>query len=93
MKLIYVYGNGDYDAVTFEQAGYDDPETLRELFDGAWSNDNHSYTLEFKDDEGYDCEVEIDAYEFSEVDEEFINFVRNEIQDYDQSKCANFYVV
>ena len=34
-----------------------------------------------------------EVFEFGEVDEKFIDFIRNEIQDYDMSKHQNFYII
>lgn len=35
---------------------------------------------------------ELSVYEFDSIDPKFIEFVRDNIQDYDQSKEQNFYV-
>jgi hypothetical protein len=42
-------------------------------------------------DDGYYFEVKL--LEFGDVDPKFIEFVHKKIQDYDQSKACNFYVV
>lgn len=39
--------------------------------------------------EGYDGKI----LEFGEVDPEFIDFIKNDIMDYDDSKHKNFYVI
>lgn len=92
MKLLYVTGDGDYNAVEFEDAGYDKPDKLKDLWQKAWKESNHRSTVEVTED-GETYELEIEAYQFGPVDPHFISFVTSSVQDYDQSKCSNFYIV
>lgn len=41
--------------------------------------------------EEHDGDFELELFEFDEIDPKFIKFIRNEIQDYDDSKHSNFY--
>ena len=84
MKMIYVSGNDDFAALDFEK--HFNGKTVKEIIDSEFSN--HTSSIEFETDEG---NFEIELYNFGEVDPEFINFVNNQILDYDQSKHTNFY--
>lgn len=81
MKIIYVMAENDYDALDFEEA-YGDHPTL-ELWEKAKSGEiaGKEYSLMVK------------ALEFKEVDPKFLQFIQNELMDYDDGKHQNFYVV
>ena len=81
MKVIYFSGYGDYDAIAFEKA----KPNLPKLFDRI---KNGLETIEWDE-----CEGDVYAYEFGGVDEKFVEFIRNKIQDYDSMKQCNFYIV
>ena len=78
MKLLYVSGDGDYDALEFERE-----------FEGKLVSD--IITLVFDDDVDYESDFDFELFEFEDIDPNFIQFVRNYIQDYDHAKAANFY--
>lgn len=84
IKVLYVYGN-DYAAVDFENSDYT-PKIVYEILER-----NSETELEQLKEKYGDTEFKI--LEFGEVDENFIAFVRNDIQDYDISKDQNFYIV
>ena len=77
MKLIYVSGD-DYAALEFEN--YFKGKNVEEIIGRFIIND-----------EEHDGDFEIKLFEFDEIDPKFIKFIRNEIQDYDDSKHSNFY--
>lgn len=80
MKVIYVYyENGDYGALEFER--YFQGKSVDEIIERFFDND-----------EEYDGDFDMELYEFGEVDEKFIEFIRDEIHDYDDSKHRNFYL-
>lgn len=79
MKVIYFVGYGDYDAIEFEKEGID----LGKLFDSI--KNGKSYI------DGNGFEADLYAYEFGEVDENFVKFIRSEIQS--SKKQINFYIV
>ena len=81
MKVILVESDGDYGAMTFEQEV--DESEYRKYFDLA-KDAGGKY-------EGDEWSVE--AHEFGEVDPKFVDFITNHIQDYDDSKHTNFFVV
>lgn len=80
MKAIYVYyENGDYGALEFER--YFKGKSVNEIIERFFDND-----------EEYDGDFDMELYEFGEVDEKFIDFIRHKIHDYDDSKHQNFYL-
>jgi hypothetical protein len=77
MKILFVSGDDDFAAVTFEnEVGLKKAKEL--LAEGK--------PIE---GEGFIAKV----LEFGEVDQKFIDFISDEIQDYDDSKHKNFYVL
>ncbi len=84
MKVLAIVHGDDYEALMFEQRY---PITLE-----TWNrvNDGEEISVDLGDGEIQVLDVE--AFEFGEVDPEFIEFVRKFI-DYDQSKSSNFYIV
>ena len=89
MKIITVKDSdyGDYGAMEFEHSSYCTEEKLRELYTLA---EQGPYLLDMPDK---GCQLKIEAFEFEEVDPEFIQFMIDEFLDYDALKSHNFYVV
>ena len=88
MKIIEVWGYVDFGAMTFEE-NFDSSDYL-----GLWNKAMNSHNNKTKIEVGeYGEEIYIKAYEFGEVDEEFINYVKGNIMDYDSMKHNNFYIV
>ena len=85
MKVLYVYGDDDYAALTFED------ELRLSTHEGLIK----SY------DEAIECGGETEivdgiyavAMQFESVDMKFIKKIKNEVMDYDSMKHSNFYVV
>jgi hypothetical protein len=87
MKILLVWGDDDYGALTFENAHDSSPEGLKK-FEQKLIEAGGVYSEE--SDEG---QFNAKIYEFEEIEPKFIEFVRNEIQDYDDSKHKNFYLM
>lgn len=86
MKILYVYGDGDFAACSFE--GWGGVERLKNEYPDVIAR-GADFTLDLGEDDG--GEVYLEFKEFKDVDPDFIAFIRSEIQDYDASKCSNFY--
>lgn len=84
MKVLYVHGS-DFSAVDFERSNY----TVKEIYELCLEN-NGIYAI---DDEENNFYADFQAFEFGDVDPEFIRFIRHDIQDYDISKAHNFFVL
>lgn len=87
MKIIYVYGGDDYGAMFFEQQYGTDDESLNRAIKNIEAN-NGKLTV-YGEEINYVAEV----LEFGEIDPKFVDFIKNNIQDYDDSKHTNFYLV
>lgn len=79
-KVLYVWGDDDYGALTFEE-GSVSKEAMFESLKAEPDNE--------KSFDGFNAK----ALEFGEVDPEFIKFIQMEIQDYDDTKHKNFCVI
>lgn len=87
MKIIYVHGDEDYGANYFEEEYGLSSECLARA---AADIEAQGGKMVVEDDEGsYIAEIK----EFGDIDPDFIEFVKGEIQDYDNSKHVNFYPV
>ena len=84
MKMIRVYGD-DFSALLFEKQFINC--SVKEMIVRIESGEN----LQFIDDNGDEYTCEIEVFNFKGIDPNFINFVRNAIQDYDMAKSDNFY--
>ncbi len=82
-KVIRVYDDGDYGAMTFDQSGISVEDAYK-----AAKNNAGEWQYNIDGDEVY-----VNSYEFGEVDQKFIDFIRNNFIDYDQSKACDFYIV
>ena len=83
MKILHVYGE-EYSALNVEQEiGLDDAYQLAKANGGSVDidNDNGCYM------------ASVDVLTFGEVDSKFVDFIRNSIMDYDDSKHENFYEI
>ena len=95
MKVLYVGGTYSFAALEFEKnfraSKYSD------IWKKARSNEGNKTIIKRTVAEGTMDEHEqkfiFEAYEFDEVDSDFIKFVRNEIQDPDSMKHNNFYII
>lgn len=77
MRILWVTGDDDYAAVDFE-TDWIVEKAYDEIKQGK-NIDGDNYRVELID--------------FADVDQRFVEFVQREIQDYDDSKHKNFYVV
>lgn len=81
MKILLVRGEGDYGALDFEN-----------VFSGQTVDSLIARVEAGEMLEGEDGALDATVHEVGGLDYRFVDFVRSEIQDYDQSKHANFYV-
>ncbi|MBT9167788.1 MAG: hypothetical protein DDT19_01131 [Syntrophomonadaceae bacterium] len=88
MKILKIIADGDYDALTFEEkfSGQKISDLIAQVENGKM--------LAYKDDESDEEATELNTrvYDVGEIDERFLQFVRNEVQDYDDVKHSNFYL-
>lgn len=89
MKVLEVYGDGDYAAVSYEDAVSSGEVDTLELFNKA---KEAGKSLEYVNEET-DTYFDYEAHEFGEVDPDFVSFVLSEICDYDYLKHHGMYVV
>lgn len=81
-RVLYVgAGNGDYSMMLFEEK-YDGTPVIDIIND-------IEYYKSTKEDEG---SWELKTFEYDQVDPKFVEFVRDRIQDYDDSKHHGFYL-
>lgn len=90
MKILYVWGDDDYGALMFEQSKY----SVEQVAEMCQETDSISieyteFVGEFEETTQFNAKV----YEFKEVDPNFVHFIKADIQDYDDGKHKNFYVV
>lgn len=90
VKLLYVYGDGDYNVVDFENSELG-KKPYKEVYDLILNEYGGSYTEE--DDEGNEA-FTVCAYEFEDtvVTQDFIDFL-NDKKDYDVTKCEDWFIV
>ena len=79
MKILIISGDGDYAACAFEESGMTVEEAAKKVEAGEELSE--------------DGEFEGRVLEFGEVDPKFVEWVKNEVVDYDDGKHTAFYVV
>lgn len=87
MRVLFIEGDGDYDAMTIEELysiGY-----LVELLDNKV---DEPYALERQDGVVY-FSATITIKEFGDVDPAFIDFMLDNFVDYDTTKARNFHIL
>lgn len=82
-KILLVSGDDDYAAMTFEQSNI----SVKEAYELAVEAGGR-YETEIDE-----TSVNFRAYEFGEIDPDFITFIGDNIQDYDHTKSTDFYTV
>jgi len=75
-RILLVTGDDDYHALRFEEKHGGTP--VKDVIDNI---------SEFQSDEW-----ELKVLMFGSIDPKFIQFIKNNIQDYDDSKTTNFYI-
>lgn len=92
MKILYVYGDDDYSALTFcdELKLANDADLLR-IWNEAKQNGGET-TIK---GDGEEYEIFCRACEFGNVDEKFVEWIKYDIEllDYDESKSRDFFVI
>lgn len=87
-KVLLVSGLSDYGVVSFEYYNKKNNMTLQDWVKRLESKESKT---EYIDTNDYDFSVEL--YTFGEIDKKFVEFIRDEIVDYDMSKHTDFFVV
>lgn len=82
-RFVHVYGDCDYAALTFEES--EKFKQLGEIFKDA----QHGEEILLDEEE----EIFGMLYDFGEVPDSFVEFVRDHVQDYDDSKHRNFFAI
>lgn len=84
MRMIYVSGDGDFSAIHFEQkfSGQLVSNIIKEIF-----NNSSIFTFENEEGDKITCKL----FNYTDIDSRFIEFIRNSMLDYDNSKHKNFY--
>lgn len=94
MKVLYVYGDDDFSALTFcDQLRYDNDTDLLRLWNEATANGGETVLTNDDEDDGY--EIYCRACTFGDVDPKFIEWLKfdSDLIDYDMSKARDFFVV
>lgn len=83
-KRVFLYVRGDdYSALSFQQE-FD----MQKFYEEMKKEEKTEETI--STDEVY---AEVEIKEFTQIDDNFINFIRNHIMDYDSSKHTDFFEV
>jgi|WetSurMetagenome_2_1015567.scaffolds.fasta_scaffold08618_8 hypothetical protein len=91
MKFIRVSSDDDdYGAEVFEQSSYNTKEGIKKLWEDAY---NSPINFIVTDDEHNPVRVQVEALSFKEVDPDFVDYIKNEMFDYDLMKDDNIYAV
>lgn len=94
MKVLYVYGDDDFSALTFcDELHYDNDADLLRIWNEAKASGGETVLTNYDEDDGY--EIYCRACEFGDVDEKFIGWIKQDVEllDYDDSKARDFFVV
>lgn len=84
MRLLFISGDDDYHFLTFEQQ---DEFSIEEIVDICEKSKDEEHRFEIEDTH-FDAKL----YEFGEVDEKFIDFIKS-IQDYDDEKHRGWIIL
>lgn len=87
MKILFVSGEGDYDTMDFadSRSGKKASELIEYVEGGGM------IYVEQEDEDEDDVVLEAKVIEVGAVDKRFIDFIRDSIQDYDDTKVRNFW--
>lgn len=89
IRLLDVGSDSDYGASVF-----DEEFKVEDVVQGMEPGDVKTLTIKAEKDIGYpDMEIYVELFEFGEVDDKFIEYIKDRIQDYDDSKHHNFYIL
>lgn len=86
-KILYINGDGDYDAMVFERKFPNMERVAKELAAGA-----ESTTITFEDEED-EYTVTLRVLEFGAIDEDFFAWVMDTFVDYDSTKARNIHIL
>ena len=88
MKILHILADGDYDACSFEAE--DKGQKVSDLIVKVEAGEILTYKSQDGDVEHFDLDARV--VEVGEIDKRFLDFVRDDVQDYDDSKHTNFYL-
>jgi len=88
MRILYVWGDDDYHALSFEKSDLTIKEIVESIDKGEWLDQSGIY--EWSDNDNY---FYVKILDFKDVDPAFIEFIINEIMDEDDMKHRNFYII
>jgi hypothetical protein len=86
MKILHVWGDGDYGAMYVE-----DEYGVQRAYNEAKDIDG-CLAIYSPDDDRYP-EAYVEVLEFGEVDPKFVSFIEENFMDYDRSKGENYFVI
>jgi len=87
MKVIYVTGEREGDATIFEE-NFGDVLNLT-----LWNKIRNDGFLVANNDNGDDIDMEVKALEFTDVDPNFVKFIKSTLIGYEYSKTSNIFVI
>lgn len=85
MRVLFIEGDGDYDAMAFERHF----ENLEAIAEEVAVRGGKVYY----EDAGGEFEVTVSVLEFGDVDSAFIDFMLDNFVDYDTTKARNFHIL
>jgi len=92
MKFIEVSSDYDFGALTFEQSDYFNQKS--ELYNRALTEDDGILSITIGgEDENEEMEINVKALDFDDVPDDFLEYVLNELCDYDMLKNTCIYKV
>lgn len=92
MKLIEVSSDYDYGATMFEQSFHGTNTKVSDFIEGHFGKYQTLIDYTFEHNNCNLVTVQIELYEFGEVDPKFVEFMRHNFVDCDYCKCRNFYL-
>lgn len=92
MKLLFIPGENDYDALTFEQSNQG--KFVKDIMKEMKSNDGKLivHTMDLEAVEEQEVEARIVEVPDIVISKEFRDFIKNDVMDYDAGKHCNFYL-
>lgn len=83
-KVLWIYGEDEYHALDFDHSDH----TVQDIVELVEDSDEDRIMIETEDSYYY-----AELYVFEKIDPGFIEFINNNVVDYDMSKHENFYIV
>lgn len=90
MKFIRVSSDDYYGAEVFAQSSYNTKEGIKKLWEDAYISPTNLIVADVRRDP---VKVQVEALSFKEVDPDFVDYIKDEMFDYDLMKADNIYAV